>query len=572
VASAATKATGSKAARSTSPIFAGLLPIDPARVPSELIAGATLAALAIPETMGYATMAGMPVITGLYTIVVPLFLFAIFGSSRHLVVGADSATAVVLGAGLVGMGAVAGSAQYVALAGLAALMVAIVLIAARFLRLGFIANFLSRSVLIGFLTGVGIQVAMGQLHGVLGVSEGSGTTLEKFFTTLKNIPETSIPTLAVAVAVWVIILGSDRINKKIPGALIAVVGMILISYLGLLPSTVTLLGAVPGGLPPIGFPQGVIDTTDIAALLPTVFSCFIIILAQSAATSRAYAVKYEDSFDENVDLIGLGMANIGAGLSGTFVVNGSPTKTEMVDGAGGKSQLAQLTAGLIVVVVLLFLTGALAYMPSAVLAAVVLLIGLRLIDIVGMQGIARVRGGEFVVAVLTAATVVIVGIEQAIILAIALSIVEHLSHAYRPLDTTIAVGQDGRFKTTAVSGGAVTQAAPGLVIYRFGAGLYYANATRFTEEVLAILDEADPKVEWFCLSAASIGDIDYSGAGAIRQVSSEVKKHGATFVICDLEPAVADLQSRYGLEADIGAIYPSIEDVIAAYGQRDATT
>ena len=572
MASAATKPTGSKAAGSRLPIFEGLLPIDPARVPSELIAGATLAALAIPETMGYATMAGMPVITGLYTIVVPLFLFAIFGSSRHLVVGADSATAVVLTAGLVGMGAVAGSPQYVALAGLAALMVAIVLIAARFLRLGFIANFLSRSVLIGFLTGVGIQVAMGQLAGVLGVSAGSGTTLEKFFTTLKNIPETSIPTLAVAVAVWVIILGSDRINKKIPGALIAVVGMILISYLGLLPSTVALLGAVPGGLPPLGFPQGVIDQANITALLPTVFSCFIIILAQSAATSRAYAVKYEDSFDENVDLIGLGMANIGAGLSGTFVVNGSPTKTEMVDGAGGKSQLAQLTAGLIVVVVLLFLTGALAYMPSAVLAAVVLLIGLRLIDIVGMQGIARVRGGEFVVATLTAATVVVVGIEQAIILAIGLSLVEHLSHAYRPLDTTIVVGQDGRLKTTAVKGGTVSQAAPGLVIYRFGAGLYYANATRFTEEVLAILDEADPKVEWFCLSAASIGDIDYSGAGAIRQVSSEVKKHGATFVICDLEPAVADLQGRYGLEAEIGGIYPSIEDVIAAYGNRGATT
>ena len=144
-----------------------------------------------------------------------------------------------------------------------------------------------------------------------------------------------------------------------------------------------------------------------------------------------------------MDLVGLSMANIGAGLSGTFVVNGSPTKTEMVDGAGGKSQIAQLTAGLIVVVVLLFLTGALAYMPSAVLAAVVLLIGLRLVDIGGMQGIARVRGGEFAVATLTAATVVIVGIEQAIILAIVLSIIEHLAHAYAPFDTTLAVNDKG---------------------------------------------------------------------------------------------------------------------------------
>ena len=570
-----------KAPRSSLPIFEGLLPIDPARVPNDLIAGATLAALAIPETMGYANMAGMPPVTGLYTIVIPIFLFAIFGSSRHLVVGADSATAVVLYAGLAGLGLAASSSEWIAMAGLAALMVAVVLVAARVLRLGFIANFLSRSVLIGFLTGVGIQVAMGQLHGVLNVSDGSGTTLEKFATTLDNfwksiqagtMVQDSLPTILVAVVVWVIILGSDRINKKIPGALIAVVGMIAISYLGLLPSSVTTLGSVTAGLPQIGLPQGVITQSNIVALLPTVFSCFIIILAQSAATSRAYAVKYEDSFNENVDLIGLGLANVGAGLSGTFVVNGSPTKTEMVDGAGGKSQLAQLTAGLIVVVVLLFLTGALAYMPNAVLAAVVLLIGLRLIDVKGMQGIAKVRSGEFVVAALTAATVVIVGIEQAIILAIVLSIIEHLSHAYRPHDTTIAVSADGHLRATSVSSGTVIQAAPGLVIYRFGAGLYYANATRFTEEVLTILDEADPKVEWFCLSAASIGDIDYSGAGAIRQIASEIKKHGAKFVVCELEPGVADIPARYGLEPEIAGVYTFVEDVIAAYAKRDVTT
>jgi sulfate permease, SulP family len=554
------------------PILEGLLPIDPARVPSDLIAGATLAALAIPETMGYASMAGMPPVTGLYTIVIPIFLFALFGSSRHLVVGADSATAVVLAAGLAGLGLTTSSTEWIAMAGLAALMVAVVLLAARVLKLGFIANFLSRSVLIGFLTGVGIQVAMGQLHGVLGVSDGSGTTLEKFFTTLKNIPETSIPTLLVSIAVWVIILGSDRINKKIPGALIAVVGMIAISYLGLLPASVGLLGTVAAGLPPLGLPQDVITTTNIVALLPTVVSCFIIILAQSAATSRAYAVKYEDSFNENVDLVGLSMANVGAGLSGTFVVNGSPTKTEMVDGAGGKSQIAQLTAGLIVVAVLLFLTGALAYMPNAVLAAVVLLIGLRLVDIAGMQGIARVRSGEFAVAALTAATVVIVGIEQAIILAIVLSIIEHLSHAYAPFDTTLAVNAQGRLESTPVKTGTVIQAAPGLVIYRFGAGLYYANATRFTEEVLAILEEADPKVEWFCLSAASMGDIDYSGAGALRQVASEIKKHGATFVVCELEPGVADVPVKYGLQPEIGAVYPFIEDVIAAYQARGSAS
>jgi SulP family sulfate permease len=580
VASTATKPGKSKAGGSPLPILAGLLPIDPARVPSDMIAGATLAALAIPETMGYANMAGMPPVTGLYTMVIPIFLFALFGSSRHLVVGADSATAVVLFAGLAGLGLTSGSTEWVAMASLAALMVAFVLVAARALRLGFIANFLSRSVLIGFLTGVGIQVAMGQLHGVLGVSEGSGTTLEKLATTLRNFGATiqdgtmvqdCLPTILVAVAVWSIILGSERIDRKIPGALIAVVGMIVISKLGFLPASATVLGSVAAGLPPIGLPQGVITTTNVSALLPTVFSCFIIILAQSAATSRAYAAKYDDSFDENVDLIGLGLANIGAGISGTFVVNGSPTKTEMVDGAGGKSQIAQVMAGLIAVLVLLFLTGALAYMPNAVLAAVVLLIGLRLIDFAGMRSVARVRGGEFVVAAMTTVTVVVVGIEQAIILAIVLSVIEHLSHAYRPFDTTVSITPEGRLEATPVATGAIIQAAPGLVVYRFAAGLYYANATRFTADVLQILDEADPKIEWFCLSAASIADIDYSGAGAIRQVASEIKKRGATFVVCELEPGVADVPARYGLQPDIDGIYPFIEDVVAAYAQRDAT-
>ena len=553
------------------PILQGLLPFDASHVPMDVLAGATLAALAIPETMGYATMAGMPVITGLYTIVIPIFLFALLGSSRHLVVGADSATAVVLAAGLTGLGLVAGSSEYVAMAGLAALLVGIVLLAARLLRLGFLANFLSRSVLIGFLTGVGIQVAMGQLHGVLGVSEGSGTTIEKFVTTLRSIPDTSIATLAVSVAVWIIILGSARINRKIPGALIAVVGMIAISYLGLLPSSVTLLGTVPGGLPPLGLPEGVISLDSAVDLLPIVFSCFIIILAQSAATSRAYAVKYEDRFDENVDLIGLSAANIGAGLSGTFVVNGSPTKTEMVDGAGGRNQLAQLTAGVIVVVVLVFLTGPLAYMPSAVLAAVVLLIGLKLIDLKGMRGVANVRGGEFIVALLTAGAVVAVGVEQAIILAVALSIVEHLYHAYRPYDTTLALTESGRLQATAVKTGTVLQAAPGLVIYRFGAGLYYANAARFTEEALAILDTADPPVEWFCLSGAAMADVDYSGAEAIRQVIDEVKRRGARFVACEVEPGVVSRPGLYGLDTRVDEVFEFVADVIEAYANRPPT-
>jgi len=549
------------------PILEGVLPIDMSRVSVDVIAGATLAALAIPEVMGYTKIAGMPVITGLYTIILPIIAFAILGSSRHLVVGADSASAAIMATGLLAMGAVADSTQYVELASLSALMCGVVLILARLLKLGFIANFLSRSVLIGFLTGVGIQVAMGQFGAMFGVPGQSGTTIEKFVESVKLIPtDGNIPTTLVSAFVLVTIIGLGMVNKKIPGALIAVVVSIVASYtLNLQADGVTILGTIPSGLPPIGLPTSVMTTANLTALLPTVVSLVIVILAQSAATSRAYAMKYSDSFDENVDLIGLGTANLAAGISGTFVVNGSPTKTEMVDSAGGKSQISQLTAAAIVIIVLLFLTVPLSYMPNAVLAAVVFLIGLRLIDIKGMTDIYRLRKGEFAVAAITAATVVIIGVEQGIILALGLSIIEHIYHSYRPYDTLLVRSSDGKIESAPLTG--ATQSAPGLAVYRFGASIYYANASRLTEEIMDLVEDADPPLRWFVLVGSAIGDIDYSGADSIRQINEELGRKSITFVLADLSPNALAQLDAYGLTEKIGKdhIYASVSEAVEAY-------
>ncbi len=576
-----TAPAGTRAAKTKKrlPILEGVLPIDMPRLPTEVIAGLTLAALAMPEVMGYAKIAEMPVILGLYTLVLPMAAFAIFGSSRHLVVGADSATAAVLATGLAGIAAAGapGSASWVALGSLAALMCAVFMIVGRIIRLGFIANFLSHSVLIGFLTGVGIQVAMGQVAGMFGVSAGSGTTLEKFANTLRAIAagETSLPTLLVSIAVLATIVGLERVNKKIPGALIAVVGAIAASYLfGFAARGITTVGTVPSGLPPIGLPAIPADqlASDVGALLPIAFSMFILILAQSAATSRAYAMKYDDSFNENVDLIGLGLANAAAGLSGTFVVNGSPTKTEMVDNAGGRSQLAMLTTGVVVVVVLLFLTVALSYMPNAVLSAVVFLIGIKLVDYLGMRGIYGLRRDEFVVAAITAAVVVIVGVEQGIILAIILSIVLVLMHVYKPHDRVLAFGSDGQPIVSSVS--QPVQAAPGLVIYDFGAELFYANATRFSEEIVDIIEAADPPLRWLAINAAAIGDVDFSGADSVRQIQNELVRRNATLVLCDVDPAVRSLLDAYGLTDKIGPehFFATAADVVTAYRTLPAAT
>ena len=556
------------------PILSGVLPIDPSRISVDIVAGATLAALAIPEVMGYTKIAGTPVITGLYTILLPIIFFAILGSSRHLVVGADSATAAILATGLVAMGATADSTTYVELASLAALMCAVLLVLARVLKLGFIANFLSRSVLIGFLTGVGIQVAMGQVGGMFGVSGQTGGTVEKFFETLKAIPsEMNTATLAVSAFVLITIIGLGLVNKKIPGALLAVVIAIGASYaLDLSADGVTTLGTVPGGLPSLGLPTAVMTWDNVTALLPTVISLVVVILAQSAATSRAYAMKYSDSFDENVDLVGLGAANLGAALTGTFVVNGSPTKTEMVDSAGGRTQIAQLTAAAIVVIVLLFLTGPLSYMPNAVLASVVFLIGIRLIDVKGMSEISRLRIGEFVVAAVTAFTVVVVGVEQGIILAMALSIIEHIYHSYRPYDTLVVESPNEGIRTAPLTSN--SQMSPGLIVYRFGSGIYYANATRFTEEVMDLVENADPPLRWFVLLGSAIADVDYSGSDSLRQVQEELARKGVTLVLADLSPGVRSQLDAYGLVDKIGPtnIYGSAEEAVQAYRAQPGPT
>lgn len=544
-------------------VLRGVRPVDKRRIPAEVIAGITLAALAIPEVMGYTTIAGMPVITGLYTILLPIALFALLGSSRHLVVGADSATAAIMAAGLAGLAA-AGSSEYVALAGMLAMIAGVYLLLARVFRLGFLADFLSRTVLIGFLTGVGIQVACGQLSGLFGIPKEASEPIGQIVETITGFGSVSWTTTAVSASVLLVILVGKRIWRRVPWAIIAVMGAIASSALLSLPSHgVATLGMVPSGLPSLSFPK--LPAGDVATLLGTAFSIFIVVLAQSAATSRAYAAKFGDDFEENADLVGLGLANIGAGLSGAFVVNGSPTKTAMVDDAGGRSQLAQLTAAAVVLVVLLFLTKPLGYMPNAVLAAVVFLIGAELVDVKGMRKIFRMRPVEFGVALTTAVTVVLVGVEVGIILAIVLSIIAHLRHSYRPYNRLLFPTAGGDWGSGPLTTG--VQAAPGLLIYRFGASLYYANASRFASEVREVLRPAGVSVRWFCLAASNIGDLDYSGSAVLRAVITELRERGVTFVLCDATaPVLAELE-RDDLLGFVGKeyVYTSAREVLAAY-------
>jgi len=551
-------------------LLQGLLPIKGSQVPTEVMAGLTLAALAIPVVMGYTKIAGTPVITGLYTMLIPLTLFALFGSSRHLVVGADSATAAILASGIAGMAA-PGSAEWLALAGVLALLSGVFLITACIIRLGFLADFLSRTVLVGFLTGVGIQIAVGEISGMLGLPGGGHGTIEKIIGDLRQIGQTNLYVVALSAAVLIVIVGSRKISKKIPGAMIAVVGAIVAGWTLNLPAHgVYVLGDVPSGLPKIGLPNVHLDKDIIVKLLPIAFSMFVVILAQSAATSRAYATRYHERFNENVDLVGLSLANIGAALSGTFVVNGSPTQTQIVDSFGGRSQFSQVITSFIVLLVLLFLTGPLAHMPNAVLSAVVFLIGVELIDVKEMRKILAQRPSEFLVALVTAVVVVFVDVEQGIILAMVLSLIEHVRRSYRSKNAVIVPDETGGWRLLPVT--APEQVRPGLLIYRFAHTMYYANVQQFSEQVYDLANRAYPPLAWFCIEASAVADVDYTAAATLRDIYNILKGQGIRLVFCDVvDPVKAELD-RYELTDLIGkeAFYGTSSAVVSAYDERVA--
>ena len=514
-----------------------------------VLAGFTLAAMNIPQVLGYTKIAGMPVVTGLYTLLLPVVAFAAFGSSRYLVVAADSATAAILAGGLLPM-APAASPHYVALAGLVALLTAGLLLLARLMKVGFIADFLSQTVLVGFLTGVGIQVGIAVLGEMLGVPVDTHKTLEQLVQIVGRLPQAHALTICISAAVAGVVLLFDRLAPRLPGTLFAVVGIVAASaafdFAG---HGVNVIGPVPGGLPRIRLPNA--TWGEVLALLPVAAACFVMIVAQSAATARAYALRHREALDENADLAGLSAANVAAGLSGTFVVNGSPTQTAMVERAGGRSQLAHLVTAGIVAIVLLFLTGPLQYLPRCALSAIVFTIALGLVDLRNLRDMRRESPGEFQLAAGTAAVVVAIGVGQGIVLAMGLSLLRHVRHSYRPHTAVLVEDSAGRWRTIPAVPGAQSQ--PGLVIFQFGADLFYANAGRFAKDVRGLVDEAPTPVRWLVLDAGAITSVDYSAARVLRVLLDDLSRGGVGLLLVHAEASLlADLR-RHRLTDVVGA-------------------
>jgi sulfate permease, SulP family len=548
-------------------MFQSMRPFRRASVVRDAVAGFSLAAVSIPQSLGYAAIAGMPAVTGFYTLLLPVFGFAAFGSSRYLVVAADSASAAILAGGVSGM-ATPGSSRYIALAGLVALMTAVLLGIARLLKLGFIADFLSQTVLLGFLTGVGFQVAIAGLGQMLRIPVASRHTPVQLYEVLRNLPAVHLPSLGLSVAVVMGVFLVSRFVPRAPAGLIALIASVAASaYWDFGAHGIAVLGPVASGLPRLAVPD--LNWRDADVLAPVAFSCFVMIVTQSAATARVYAGRHQQRLDENADLTGLSAANGLAAFSGTFVVNGSLTQTGVVEGAGSSGQFAQVCLSAIVGLVLLFFTRPLEYLPRCVLSSIVFIVGIRLLKLKELRGIRRESPGEYVLAAITAVVVVLVGVEQGIVLAMVMSLLRIVQHSYHPHTAVLVEGPGGLFLTEPPVPGTVTE--PGLVIYRFGAPLFYANAGRFADEIRGLVGEGPgpSAVRWVVVDAGPITQLDYSAARTVGELVTELAKRNVEVALAHVEPGLQADLDRHQLTGLVepSRIFDRLHDAIAHYRQ-----
>jgi MFS superfamily sulfate permease-like transporter len=361
-----------------------------------------------------------------------------------------------------------------------------------------------------------------------------------------------------------VILATRRLAPRLPGPLFAVAGAIALSAsLDFAGHGIALLGPVAGGLPRLGFPE--VSWTDAFALLPTAGACFVMIVAQSSVTARAYAARHHQTLDQNRDLIGLCAADAAAAVSGTFVVNGSPTQTAMVETSGGGSQITHLTTAAAVAVVLLFFTSPLCYLPICVLGAIVFVVAVHLVDVGGLAEVYHKAPREFALAVATAATVVFVGVEQGIILAIILSLLQHVRRSYQPHTAVILHDPIDEWSMEKTAPGRMIE--PGLVIYWFGAELFYANASHLAAEVRWLVNESPTPIHWLVIDAGAITAVDFTAGKMVTELQQDLAKQGVVLALTRVSPDLQRDLERLDLTRVIGAnrIFGSRKHCIEAY-------
>lgn len=529
-------------------------------ISADVVAGLTLVAVAVPEQLAIARLVGLPPVTGLYAFVAGSVVFVLLGANPFISVGADSSTAPVIAAAAASI-AVAGSHRYVEVVGLLALLVGVIVAAAGLLRLGWIADFLSAPVVAGVLAGIAVEIAVRQLAPALGTPGGGTTTIGRVERVFDERHQVHWWAVGVTVAVLAAVSIAERINRRVPGALIAVVASsAAVAGFQLKAHGVLVVGALRSGLPAFGLPTGHLSDTGrlIGAALTISFLCIV----QTSATARAGTADPHPSSELNRDLIAVGAGGLLAGLSGTFTVNASPPRSALTQTAGGRSQAASLVA-VAAVVGLLFAGGLLSDLPEACLAGILLFIASRLVHVKELVRIFRFDRFEFALAILAFGVVAVVGIEQGVVAASLLALAERTRLAARPRGVFLG-REPGTDHWVPTDIGRPTESVAGVLVYLPYAPLWYGNSAYVVSRLLSAIDSQSSPVTALILDMDGVSDVDFTGATKLEELAEELQHRGIGLGIARSSHLVHHDLKRSGVLAQIGTqnLYPSVQDAV----------
>ncbi|WP_407078224.1 SulP family inorganic anion transporter [Streptomyces sp. NPDC001642] len=533
----------------------------------DLLAGVTVAAYLVPQVMAYAGVAGLPPVAGLWAILPALALYAVLGSSRLLSVGPESTTALMT-ATVVGPLAAGDPGRYATLAAALAVTVGLLCLAAWAVRLGFVADLLSRPVLIGYLAGVALIMIVDQLPKLTGVSTTGSAFFPQLWSFLRHLHQLHGPTLLFAAVTLAFLFTVARLSRMIPGPLLAVVlGTAAVAVLGLDDRYgVKVIGHVPAGLPTLGLP----DLAQLPHLVLPALGVLLVAYTDFILTARAFTGGDEDDdspgLDADQEFLALGAANLGAGALHGFPVSSSASRTALAASAGARSQAYSLIAGAVVLAVLLFLSPLLSRTPSAVLGALVVYAAVRMIDLTGFHRLATFRRRELLLALGCLTGVLALDILYGVIVAVGLSVAELLTRVARPHDAVegLVPGVAGMHD---VDDYPQARTVPGLLVYRYDSPLFFANAENFRRRALAAVAQQAVPVRWFVLNAEANVEVDITALDAVDELRRELTHRGVVFALARVkQDLLADLKA-YGLADSVGTdhIFPTLPTAVAAY-------
>lgn len=528
--------------------FAGaraILELKSDELPRELFAGLTLAALMVPLNIGYAQIAGLPAQVGLYAAIVPCVGYALLSTSRHLVASPDAVVAALVASSLAGMAA-AGSSHYVALAAAQAFVCGLVFLVLWAFRLGFLADFLSRAVLVGFLAGLGVEVFTSQVEKILGYHVEAPGFLRETWALVTTLPQANVWSVSVGLGAIAVMLAVGRWAPKWPGPLVALaLTTVAVVAFRLDGHGVKVLGDVSAGLPRLAFPK--VSLAEWVRLIPGAIAITGVTVAEGLLLARSMARKHEEELDDDTELLGYGAANVLAGFAGTFAIGSSASRTVTIERMKPRTQLPTLVAAAVVALAVVFFSDVLAVLPEPALAGIVAVAVLGLIDVAQLRYLFKTRPSEFWIAVVCMSCVLLFGPLIAVFVAFALSAVDVVRRLSSPETTVLVPSDDGATFVPTPEGALAPEAAEGVVVYRFGAPLQFSNAKKFFSEAERLTVEGHLAGGAFVIDLQAVSDIDSTGAETFEQVGTMLAERDIRVALTRVSPRVLGQLELYGL-------------------------